>query len=268
MTSNATPRTRRNGMKSNLLTTTLLAVALLAVSAQAETLLWEPFDGTASTLLENAGLGWTKVSSGGSAALWTPNIDGQALANSAGATWENLTYEKSVNRTLGLGETFQVTYVSSLWPGSSSDNFYDSHVRLINGSDYAQIRSEGGSGGLTQGKTSLSSVDSNTSGASYVMDPPPGGSAKKVAYLRMLTDASSSSFYTSDDRGVTWTQVGTTLTGGLDEIDTVQLNLYTPSYWGVMDSIRVSVIPEPATMGLLGLGGLGMLLRRRSRKRN
>ena len=63
---------------------------------------------------------------------------------------------------------------------------------------------------------------------------------------------------------VTITQGATTLTPGT--AGSLGLNEYAITYPGdVGMALEVNVVPEPATMSLLALGGLAMLRRRRNR---
>ena len=71
-----------------------------------------------------------------------------------------------------------------------------------------------------------------------------------------FTNASSSEWTTYT---VTYTATGT------DAGHQIGIWLTTNSYQELYDNVRLSVIPEPATLSLLGLGGLTLMLRKRRR---
>ena len=93
-------------------------------------------------------------------------------------------------------------------------------------------------------------------------DPVTGGEA--IAYEDMSTDWAPYEFtmelpdYGVDENGYTWMELSVT--------DRVGWRGDLASDWGgtfFLDDISVTVVPEPATMILLGLGGLSILRRRK-----
>jgi len=70
--------------------------------------------------------------------------------------------------------------------------------------------------------------------------------------------------YSLDD-GATWSTLTPTNQGGQATVDNVRILIwgYLGQHWPRIDSISLAVLPEPATLGLLVVGGLAVLKRRR-----
>lgn len=197
-----------------------------------------------------------------------PDNGSQALGYDNVGTLGTGDYDNPTSYTLGVDEYFDVRFKARLVDGIQG---YRVRMVLENGSDGFHLEARGDAGKLAGTDPGLDwyhvvngSVDSDGGvAATYLTDPAWGPSGTGVVmHARFTTDGSETRLYESSD-GTNWTQIGRTLDFGLGSIDNVRLYLNPVGYWGGMDDVKVQVVPEPATMALLGIGGLGLLVRRK-----
>lgn len=262
-------------MKLTTLLTTLFATALIAGPASAAILIDNDFNNPTNdgVNLENAGLGWTKTST--NASLQIGNGADMPDDNSPALGWVNSwtlsEYENAQSYTLQAGESFDVSWRMRFEEGDANSRFYRFRIQLFSGTDFVRLQTSGDYNGTAAGTdpgltlwTDLNGSTTDESAAAAFTNQTGWGPNDNGAIIwgRMTTDANETKYYESTD-GVNWTQVGTTVNDGLGEIDNVALWGYPLGFWGGMDDLTVQVIPEPASMMLMGAGALAMLARRR-----
>jgi hypothetical protein len=220
----------------------MVMVGLLAAApAGATTLFWEDFEGTVGNDIST--LGWTDGDTGG-ANISATVIDSGKSAIAAGVSSAPLYRQNlAVAHTLGLGEYYVYTGVLE----ATGD---DAYVYMVpSAGTFVYVRLDDDNNLFLGTESGAEEVSANT-GVSKI-------------YFKMTTDAAS----TTLEYGAT-SALGSLLTdanSGIGSFSSTWLRVggFNGSTGAAMDSLKLDVVPEPATVALLAVGGLAGLLRRR-----
>ena len=222
---------------------TVLTVLALVAAAQAGVVLSEDFESGQAGYGINGTNGWSGASE---FEYSTVTIDsGQSAGWSTGG-W--VAISKGFSYTPGVGESYVLTAV--LYAPGTSGEYAD--LRICNSSDPANTMQ-----GVAIG---YGSMDFGVINGTTIKVTQPT-SATDVMFV---LDGDTSAFYYKAHGAADWISAGgfTSLGWSIAAYDQIVMNGHG-SYAGNIDTILLEAVPEPATMSLLTLGGLGVLIRRK-----
>jgi len=243
------------GKKAFLVTLTCLGAMLVASSAQAEMVVYDEFESGITSLWTQTGTAHARSGYAGS--------DGKAVDLAAGDAFGQLVSTASfdVPTVNGASLTVQIDYANVLMWGRSMKT---GSFQLV-GPDDSIV-----SGLLGRPAEAGWRYGYYNPGFRY-SDPvatAPVAAVGANQLIRMtLTKVGGSLMQSStfsNDGGATWTQIYSGSVSNAPESVRILMNAQWGSVW-INDVQYEQVIPEPATIGLLILGGSAMVLKRRRR---
>ena len=238
---------------------TLALVLLFTASAQAATIVVdENFDSAAEQVNVDTLLGWTNIGPAGEDFEFRTTQSGEGDGGTigiekkkSGGNWGSYSYD--VSHTLGAGESYRFeAYLECMdvWTGTSN------LLRLYNAAgDRTQFYYD------TNAELDWAIY---TAGGSKVHNDDVFSSSTKIRVAWDISPTSITAWYDLTG-GTSWTKLGTDSSVGLGDIKSMNVQFYTAQTASKVraDSLSLTVIPEPATMGLLIMGALALLRRRR-----
>ncbi len=219
-----------------ILVAVAVVVVVMAAPAHAVLLFEETFDGTVGANVETTG-NWVETS--GETMTITDVVidDGNSADGDPGGAWTNHVNSTLINHTLAANEPgFRYTWTNADHDG---DGIYAALYGRPTGSGqvwYVQYQPSG--------------LDFNGPGGALIYEEPIQANSK----FRVETSvAGGTSLW------VNGVHKFTDPSFGFDHVDHIAIT-NEGMYW---DSIKLEIIPEPSTMGLLAIGGMLTMLRRR-----
>jgi len=250
--------------------TTSLIVAAFATSAHAATVFDFQF------AKDGKKLNKAKDSSGNDWA-WNGSLkksDGTTDITTSGGVFNVLDPKKSTKKVLALGLTSGIATLEVVFANWAMDNLNtgDSIGFKLVGTDNAG--DTGKSIGITWSGKDASNTRIRTSGTSGGKNATINATAGTSLKLKLVADLDAGTFESFYDVGAGYIDnTGTAGANGIKSLADVNLSVgaETGTAWAAdgtadnaeIDSITLTVVPEPSSITLLGLGGLALLFRRR-----
>jgi hypothetical protein len=223
------------------LASVLLVLALVSAT-QAGIILSEDFEGGT---VGNPVAGWNGWS-GDSNVLISDNVidSGKSAAWGSGSPdWPGV--YKGFSYSPGAGEQYVLTAVLNA-PASTSDY---GHLTIRNSDGSVHIHAMLGYGELI--------FQSNSEGNQVRV------TQASTMDVRLVLDGAEVDCFYRTHGATEWSSAGSLSSSALSNFNYVVV-IGHAGYAGGVDSVVLEAVPEPATMGLLAMGGLGVLIRRKS----
>jgi sulfatase modifying factor 1 len=182
--------------------------------------------------------------------------DGRAIQRSAGATWA-VTSED---------EWYKAAYYMS---GSANAGYWDypTSTNSVPGRDLTEATNPGNNANYYTGSGAypIDLGKYTTDAGKFYLSDSPYGTFDQGGNVWEWNEAIPNQDSTYAFRGLRGGSYSNTIE---DYLHASHRNVYNdPSFEGISVGFRVAEVPDPATMSLLALGGLGILMRRRAARR-